>query len=47
MIQLRGGHTTEDRRLDRLLQFDERSRGFAAVDHPALAGVKDHSKEDK
>jgi hypothetical protein len=27
-IQLKGGHTTEDPRLDRLPQFDERSRSF-------------------
>lgn len=27
-VQLRGGHTAEDRRLDRLPSFDERSRSF-------------------
>lgn len=31
-IQLRDGSRVEDQRLDRLVQFDERSRGFAAVD---------------
>lgn len=28
MIELRGGNTTEDRRLDRLVSFDERSRRY-------------------
>jgi hypothetical protein len=31
-IRLRDGMTTLDKRLDRLVQFDERSRGFAAAD---------------
>jgi hypothetical protein len=31
-IALKGGFQTQDRRLDRLPQFDERSRGFAAID---------------
>lgn len=31
-IELRGGYTTTDPRLDRLPQFDERSRGYRAVE---------------
>jgi hypothetical protein len=31
-MKLRGGFETEDPRLDRLPEFDERSRGYAAVD---------------
>ncbi len=37
-IQLKGGYTSEDPRLDRVPQFDERSRAYAAVDHPLVAG---------
>lgn len=37
MIQLRGGAQTADRRLDRVKQFDPRSRGFGIMD--AIPGL--------
>lgn len=33
MLQLKNGQTTEDHRLDRIEQFDERSRGYGIVPH--------------
>lgn len=36
-IQLRGGHETTDARLDRVPQFDERSRQFAVSDDPRFS----------
>lgn len=45
-ITLRDGSITTDPRLDRLIQFDERSRDFPVSAAPALEGVGDaiHSK---
>lgn len=40
MIQLRGGHQTSDPRLDRLPQFDERSRAFALPSDVVAAPVR-------
>lgn len=39
MVRLKGGHTTTDARLDRVPQFDERSRQYGITDDPRFSAA--------